>query len=530
LLRVFCLIIPIHLSSQSSSKDSLIKLLNAFPAQSSVTNDTNRCNILNKIISKENDEKKLGNYLNILKTLVEKNLKTSSGDLKVYYVNQNAVVKTFSASLAEKSGESQKSLELYNQALNEYKSIGNEKGMATVYSSIAEHYYNKDDYSNALGYYSKALELREKIKDKPGLNESLNNIATIHYNQGDIPKALDYFHQSLKLREEIGDKKGIAQSLNNLGVIYYDQNDFAMSLDYYLRALKIREESGDKKGVHQSLNNIGVLYYKQNNFSKALEYYNQSLKMREELNDKMGISESLNNIAVIYKKQNKFEQALQNFESSLKIREQINDTYGISNSLNNLARTYLALGITQSSSADKKKWLTKARIFADSSLQTATDLGFPDHLRNSEQVLFQIDSAMANGEGAYKHYKKYIFYRDSIVNEQTRKAGIKNQLRYEFEKKEAIIKEQQEKERAITVGKSRFQTAIIVCTILGLVIVLLFAFVIYRSLKTANRQKMIIEEKQKEILDSIRYAQRIQNSLLPSDRFIHRLINRAKSE
>lgn len=38
--------------------------------------------------------------------------------------------------------------------------------------------------------------------------------------------------------------------------------------------------------------------------------------------------------------------------------------------------------------------------------------------------------------------------------------------------------------------------------------------------QTINQQKKIIEEKNKDILDSIRYARRIQNALLPSEKYI----------
>jgi hypothetical protein len=43
-----------------------------------------------------------------------------------------------------------------------------------------------------------------------------------------------------------------------------------------------------------------------------------------------------------------------------------------------------------------------------------------------------------------------------------------------------------------------------------------------------NEQKNLIEEKQTEILDSIRYAKRIQNSLMPTEKFILRTIARLK--
>ena len=42
---------------------------------------------------------------------------------------------------------------------------------------------------------------------------------------------------------------------------------------------------------------------------------------------------------------------------------------------------------------------------------------------------------------------------------------------------------------------------------------------------TAGR-KELVEEKQKEILDSIRYAKRIQTALITSEKYIERNINR----
>jgi hypothetical protein len=39
-------------------------------------------------------------------------------------------------------------------------------------------------------------------------------------------------------------------------------------------------------------------------------------------------------------------------------------------------------------------------------------------------------------------------------------------------------------------------------------------------------QKLLVEEKPKEILDSIRYAKRIQTSLLSNEKYIHRSLNK----
>jgi cell division protein FtsX len=77
-------------------------------------------------------------------------------------------------------------------------------------------------------------------------------------------------------------------------------------------------------------------------------------------------------------------------------------------------------------------------------------------------------------------------------------------------------------------------------TLAALALVTIIAVVSYRSLvqnrranKIITEQKRevelknnLIEEKQKEILDSIHYARRIQNVLITSEKYIHKALTR----
>ena len=60
----------------------------------------------------------------------------------------------------------------------------------------------------------------------------------------------------------------------------------------------------------------------------------------------------------------------------------------------------------------------------------------------------------------------------------------------------------------------------------------IFAYRSYRQKQKANieisKQKEVIEEKQKEILDSIHYAKRIQTALLPSEKYLGQSFERLK--
>ena len=389
-------------------------------------------------------------------------------------------------------------------------------------------------------YNDQMLKISEKIvqnknvairrKGKKGMADAYNNIGFMYNNQGDIPNALDYFGKSLRMQEELGDKEGIAELLSNIGVIYYFQNELPKALDYYLKSLKLREALGDKNDIANSLNNIGNLFYTQNNMPRALYYSTRSLKLQQEIGDEEGMSYSLNNLGGIYFSKGDLNKALDYYCQSKNMRHKNGDQQGVSASMHNIATVYLKWG-----SQGNNKQLAIARAYTDSSLALAKKLGFPANIRNAERLLSKIDSAKGNFAAAWEHYKQFVFYKDSINNEANHQASIRSQLKYVFDKKEAIIKEQQDKERAIGREKDRVQRIIIWSVIGGLILVTLFSFFIFRSLlqnRKANKiissqkklvedKNQIIEEKQKEIIDSINYAKRIQYSLLAHQDFLN---------
>jgi len=389
---------------------------------------------------------------------------------------------------------------------------------ASALNNIGFVYNSTGNVQKALEYYGRSLDIFEQIGDKEGIASTLNNSGIIYYKQGDISKALDYYGRSLKIREETKNKEGIAVSLNNIGGVYDGQGDISKALDYYIRSFKILEEIGDKYSMSGSLNNIGLIYKIKGDIPKALEYNERCLKILEEIGDKQGIANSLNNIGFIYKEKRDISEALNYYSRSLKINEEIGDKEGVASSLNNIGVIY---------SIQKKYSL--AALYLDSSLVLSKQLGYPDNILWVELGLSMNDSATGNFAGAFEHYKQFIIYRDSINNKETRKASIKSQLKYEYEKKEAVIKEQQEKERVVAEEQNRRQQIIIWSVAGGLLLVIVFAGFVFRSLKVTREQKIIIEEKQKEILDSINYAKRIQMALIPSEKQIHQILKKLKT-
>ncbi|MDX2171799.1 MAG: tetratricopeptide repeat protein [Bacteroidota bacterium] len=388
------------------------------------------------------------------------------------------------------------------------------KGLASSLCNSAIIFSNNGQLEKAMINLNKSLHLQEEIEDIEGIGVTLNNMGGIYESQGNIAKALDFYSRSLKIQQKTNNKLGTASLMGNLGYIYSNQGDSKLGLNYALESLKIREEIGDKFGIANSYNNIGSIYSLLHDTSLAIKYYIKALNIQKEIGFKQGVAGSLNNIALILKSYGDYNKALDYFEQSLKLSKEIGDKESTANTLNNIGSVYL-----------RKKKYDIALSYADSSLILSKEIGVPLNIINAERLKFKLDSAIGNYKGAFLHYNQYILFRDSIQNQTTRKISIRNQLNYEFEKKEAILKEQQAKERAIANEQSRIQKIVIACVLIGFLLVVVFAFFIFRTLKITRNQKHIIEEKQKEILDSIRYAKRIQTSLLPTEKYIAKKLN-----
>ncbi len=301
-------------------------------------------------------------------------------------------------------------------------------------------------------------------------------------------------------------------------------------LKNYFACLKIKEEAGDKVGISASYVNIGNIYAEQGKYPEALQNYYTALKIKEEIGDKASQANPYNNIGNVYYYQNNFPEALKNFFIAMKIREDIGDQAGVASSLENIGNVYTKL-----------KKFDKAGEFLRKAKDLSIEIGYKELLKNSYNSLAELDSSRGDFKGAYENHKLFILIRDSLDNEESRKSTIQSQMTYDFEKKEAVAtaehKIELKNQQALADEKSHKQKVVLLFVLGSLILVLLFAGFIFRSLRVTRKQKDIIEvqknqveeqkqevehqknivdEKQKEIIDSITYAKRLQHAILPS--------------
>ena len=384
-------------------------------------------------------------------------------------------------------------------------------------------------YNDQLGPLAQTLMLSDdeaiKLKAKRHFSDYLNNKGYLSNNLGDITGALDYFHQSLQIQEQIGDKSGQSYSLNNIGYIYSSQKQFLRALECYIKSYKLQKELNDKHGQAQSLSNIGNVYDRSKSLKKALYYYFKGLNLRKEIRDKQGIGYSLQNIGTVYFNQENYFSALFYFTKSLEIRREINDVQGISYALCNLGKVYLA-----------EKNTDLAEKYSLEALDMAQKMGYPENISLAATVLEDIYLKDEKYNKAHEMLKLSVKMRDSISNDETKKSTVRKQLQYEFEKREVISRAEQEKRELTYQATSKQQRIIIIASIVGLILCIFFGIFIYNRFKVTQKQNVIIHEQkkvveeqkqivethQKEMVDSINYAKRIQYALLAHEDLLNK--------
>lgn len=172
----------------------------------------------------------------------------------------------------------------------------------------------------------------------------------------------------------------------------------------------------------------------------------------------------------------KLDTALAMQLNALKIREQYNNISDLNNSYSSLGMIYFARGNYKLADKYLKKALDNAKIAGN--LFT---------MNNCYLFLISNDSAMGNYASALSYLREQIKVRDSLYNKANTEKILQTKIQYDFDKKEAVVKAQQDLKDAVSKVKIKQQKIIIIAILLGssLLLMALLLFINRRRSKHA---------------------------------------------
>ncbi len=298
----------------------------------------------------------------------------------------------------------------------------------------------------------------------------------IYESYGDFDNALEYSQKGLKIAEKTDNKESIADACSVIGLIYSRLGEYNSSIKFYKKAMKLRKESNNEKALASSLNLIARTNVLKRNFTVALTFYNKALNLRKKINDIGGLPYTNLGIASLYEEKKDYEKALNYYNKAIESNETGDKRL--------VMHCYIGLGRIE----------TELKMFEEAEINLKKALEIADSL-NAKPVLFSIHLALSEfyekimkTDVALKHFKLFQKNKEEVLSDELRNKLKNQQITWTIEKskKEAEIHHLKHVE-----------------------------------LKDAYDK---LSERNKEITDSINYAQKIQSAVLPREAFVKELL------
>jgi serine phosphatase RsbU (regulator of sigma subunit) len=365
-----------------------------------------------------------------------------------------------------------------NEALTASRELGYEKGIAASLLALASSYIELADFTQAIQYAPEALTRYEKLNDPTGLGIALNLNGVLHFRCGKLEEALDYLMRSIEYRLIANDKTGLVSTKTNIGLVYRALNQLESALAEFDAALIECIKLKDRHAEGRLLNNIGITLSHMNRPFEALISFEDSLAIKVETNDRSNLYAGYFNIAETCSSIGELEKAEKYYQLSLEASAEFG---------NKMGEGVVMLGLGDLSV--KKGDYFKAGEMASKALEIMTAINSKENIAATYSLLTRIAEAKGEFADALSWHRKYANEQQEIFNMQA------------SQKLENLILQNNlsQVQKIATIERSRNE-----------------------ELKLAYN---LIDEKNRQITDSINYSRRIQLSILPEEKQIRELLN-----
>lgn len=355
----------------------------------------------------------------------------------------------------------------------------------------------------------------------------LIQIGNSYHMENKPDSSLKYYNAALIYFTKTGNEKGIAKAYQSFALVKRSLNDYEGAISDSKKALKAFENVGFITGVIGTSNNISNMYMDLKKPDIAIGYSKRAFELSKTLNDSSRYFDMMAQLGLRYNNVNKYDSALYYLMPAERYFER-NNFYSLLVVVNsNIADAYWA--------KNKNTQQTKNHLYK--SLHYSKLSGSVDNLTTIYRSLAVCQLLENKKDSAEFYFNKAFAISDSLHTQNALQQSKELQTKYETEKKEIQI-QQQQTEIKTEESKNKQKSLIILFGTLALVgtgFFAVMAFINFKKAKKANiiienqklqvelkneeitHQKELVDEKQKEIIDSINYARRIQNAVLTGE-------------
>ncbi len=537
------LIIGVSALSQNKKEDSLLSVLKTQNDTASISTylklaalhykDTTSAatKYLNKAyaIAKPSGEKRfLGDYYVALGVYKEK-----QGDANAAVDNYNNALTMYRAAkyypgqinalykngvCHARNGKLRLAIPLFEESARKASESNNIKELANSNYNIGYAHANLGENKESVSYYNISLERYTELNDSDGMAKIYNVLGSAYQGMSDFSNSISAYISAKKIYEKLGEQKNYAGCLINMGFVYEAMHNEDKALAGFYEAERILESIQDKDYLANVRHSIGTALLRRGQYDEALKKYNLAKQTFLELENQDYYANCLYSIAEIYFHQKQNDKALSMITEALQIKRDIEEQGGICSGLLQLGQFYSETG--------KAK---QAIEFYNEALAVARKIGAIASEINALKSLADLNSELGNYRLANTYYSQHSELKDSVFKTESAEKIAEMEALYQNEKQAGQINilNEQKKAQESQLKVNGMQRNMLLG---GIVVLFIIAFLIFNRYRLKQRSNLELQSayneiqvnrdeialQKKEIMDSIYYAKRIQEAILPT--------------
>lgn len=369
-------------------------------------------------------------------------------------------------------------------------------------------YFDQVNIDSSIAYTTLAHKLAKELNNDYLLCRTTLKLGIVYQNISDYKKASYYYKDGIKMAERLNNKPLLAQAYNSFGNLFALQKQFPQATEFFNKAMIVSKEINDVRKVSVILMNLANIEYAKayasNDFRKCNEAYSDAYDWALRAKDTGQIISVMGNWGMSYGDEAKFELSIEKLTEAIRLAS-------LANHKSDLIFLNHYLGRTYGFMKDHKKAIASF----SKSLELAYEFKDVDYESENYYCLAETNYEMGNYKEAYDYFEKYKTTEDTLSNKELAAELNTIKAKYDTEKKQKeieLLKANANKDKITKIALAS-----------GGVLLLLLAFLLfnrYRLKSKTNllleRQNSIISEKNKDISDSINYAKKIQDAILPT--------------
>lgn len=387
-------------------------------------------------------------------------------------------------------GKDTLAMQLYNEAMDIYLRQGDSVLWARTVFNTGLIFFGRSDYNASTQQYLKAYAIFEKKKDSFLMAKMLNGIGINKMYVSEFSSALEEFLKASRLFEVLDKTETVdyANIQSNIGLLYYKLENLDLALKYQLIALDLFQKLGHQESIANALTNLGNVYNVLENPRKAIDHYQQAYEIMKAIDHKRGMANALTNIGVAL-------FSLEDYAGTIELMNQTKVVYQELGDANNLADVYSYLGQSYMGLSDRaynQEYLERSKKNFMLSLDNAQKVGSLLNERFAWDNLAKVNTKLNDYKSAYDAVVMANKLKDSIYSQETREEIVRLEEKYEYNKKEATIRAENEKIQALALAEIDRQKTIRNASLLGgggLLFATLGGLILYKRRRDALYQK-----------------------------------------